>query len=115
MSGLGWWTISGDALLDMLRRAHAGADPDLLYAEEYANSEIERPDDKTNATDDERVLVEARENDRIVFRDELKQVKVALRRSSGELEMFWDERRYADLGDGEEVVPVYVIEPRVGG
>lgn len=27
---------------DLLRRAHAGEDPDLLYAEEYANSEVER-------------------------------------------------------------------------
>lgn len=41
MSDLGWWTISGEALLDLLRRAHAGEDPDLLYAEEYANAEIE--------------------------------------------------------------------------
>jgi len=39
---LGWWAISGEALLDLLRRAHAGEDPDLLYAEEYANSEVER-------------------------------------------------------------------------
>lgn len=38
---LGWWAISGDELLDMLRRAHAGENPDLIYAEEYANSERE--------------------------------------------------------------------------
>lgn len=36
---LGWWTMSGENLLDLLRRAHAGEDPGLLYAEEYANSE----------------------------------------------------------------------------
>lgn len=42
---LGWWTISGEALLDLLRRAHLGEDPDLMYAEEYANSEITRHDD----------------------------------------------------------------------
>lgn len=41
MSGLGWWSISGEALLDMLRRAHAGESPDAVYAEEYANSEHE--------------------------------------------------------------------------
>lgn len=42
---LGWWTISGVDLLDMLRRAHAGEDPDLVYAEAYANSDVERPGD----------------------------------------------------------------------
>ncbi len=40
---LGWWTISGAALLEALRRAHAGEDPDLVYAELYANSETDRP------------------------------------------------------------------------
>ena len=38
---LGWWTISGDELLRLLREAHGGADPDLLYAEAYANSDHE--------------------------------------------------------------------------
>jgi hypothetical protein len=42
---LGWWAISGEMLLDLLRRASAGEDPDLLYAEAYANSEIDRPSD----------------------------------------------------------------------
>jgi hypothetical protein len=40
---MSWWAISGDALLDLLRRAAAGEDPDLLYAEEYANAEHELP------------------------------------------------------------------------
>lgn len=40
---LGWWCISGEALLDLLRRAQAGEDADLLYAEHYANSQIEAP------------------------------------------------------------------------
>ena len=40
MSDLGWWSISGEDLLALLRRAHAGEDPDLVYAEAYANSEI---------------------------------------------------------------------------
>lgn len=41
MSGLGWWAISGQAILDALRRAHAGDDPDVVYAELYANSDQE--------------------------------------------------------------------------
>ena len=41
-SDLGWWAIAGAALLDLLRRAHAGENPDLLYAEAYANSDHER-------------------------------------------------------------------------
>lgn len=43
---LGWWVIRGEDLLELLHRAHAGADPDLLYIEEYANSEHERPGDR---------------------------------------------------------------------
>lgn len=41
MSNLGWHVISGAALLDLLRRARAGDDPDLLYAEEWANADHE--------------------------------------------------------------------------
>jgi hypothetical protein len=37
---LGWWTISGADLLDMLRRAHAGEDPGVVYAEAYVNSDV---------------------------------------------------------------------------
>lgn len=40
---LGWWVISGERLLAMLRRIEAGEDPDLVYAEEYVNSEQARP------------------------------------------------------------------------
>ena len=43
---LGWWSISGEALLEMLRRCYAGEDPDLVYLEEYANSEHERQEDE---------------------------------------------------------------------
>lgn len=39
-----WWAISGDAFLAALRRAHAGEDPDLLYAEHYANSDPKEVD-----------------------------------------------------------------------
>jgi hypothetical protein len=38
---LGWWVIHGSTILDALRRACAGEDPDLLYAELYANCEVE--------------------------------------------------------------------------
>lgn len=44
MSGLGWWSISGEALLDMLKRTAAGEDPDLVYAEEYVNAERDELD-----------------------------------------------------------------------
>lgn len=39
MTDLGWWTIHGSTLMDMMHRAQAGEDPDLIYAEEYANAE----------------------------------------------------------------------------
>lgn len=42
-SSIGWWTISGEGLLAMLRRVAAGEDPDLVYAEEYANAHVDRP------------------------------------------------------------------------
>lgn len=45
MTDLGWWTISGEALLAMLRRCASGEDPDLVYAEEYANASHEHPQD----------------------------------------------------------------------
>lgn len=41
MTDLGWWVIHGEALLDGLRRAAAGEDPDVVYAELYANSDHE--------------------------------------------------------------------------
>lgn len=40
---LGWWTISGEALLAALHRVAAGDNPDLVYAELYANSEHDQP------------------------------------------------------------------------
>lgn len=39
----GWWVISGDELIAALQRAHDGEDPELLYVELYANSEVETP------------------------------------------------------------------------
>lgn len=38
---LGWWTISGEALMEMLRLVERGEHPLDVYAEYYANSEIE--------------------------------------------------------------------------
>jgi hypothetical protein len=39
---MSWWVVSAESFLEALRRAHAGEDPDLLYAEWYANSEVEQ-------------------------------------------------------------------------
>ena len=36
-----WWALSGDDLMDMLREVQAGADPEIVYMEHYANSDIE--------------------------------------------------------------------------
>ncbi len=38
---LGWWTISGEAILEALRAVADGDSPDIVYAELYANSERE--------------------------------------------------------------------------
>lgn len=38
-----WWCIYGEELMKLLRRAHDGEDPDMLYAEAYANSKVEKP------------------------------------------------------------------------
>lgn len=45
MRDLGWWVISGAALMDALERARAGEDPGLLYAELYANTERAQRED----------------------------------------------------------------------
>lgn len=36
---LGWHVIAGSHLIDLLRRAAQGEDPDLLFAELWANAE----------------------------------------------------------------------------
>lgn len=46
MTTRGWWALSGEDFIEALRRAHAGEDPEMVYAEWYANSSIERPDDE---------------------------------------------------------------------
>lgn len=47
-----WWCISEEGLLELLRRAAAGENPEAIYAEEYANSEHEHVEgeDKTPST-----------------------------------------------------------------
>ena len=40
-AGMGWWAQSGEQLLAMLNEVKAGADPDMVYAEAYANSDHE--------------------------------------------------------------------------
>lgn len=42
---LGWWTISGVDFLKALQRVQNGEDPQMVYAEYYANSEVSRPSD----------------------------------------------------------------------
>lgn len=37
----GWIVLSAEAFRTFMRRAAEGEDPDLLYAEFYANSDIE--------------------------------------------------------------------------
>lgn len=41
VKGLGWWSISGEELLEALRKCANGENPDIVYAEMYANSKHE--------------------------------------------------------------------------
>ena len=34
-----WWCINGEAIMDALKRVHAGADPELEYLLLYAHSD----------------------------------------------------------------------------
>jgi hypothetical protein len=36
----GWWAMSSDALMDMLRQVEAGESADMVYAEHFANSAV---------------------------------------------------------------------------
>lgn len=40
-----WWCIHEDELLGALRKCHQGEDPDVVYAEIYANSDHTYPED----------------------------------------------------------------------
>ncbi len=39
-----WWCMDSDILLTLLRRVADGEDPDMVYAEQYANADIEYVD-----------------------------------------------------------------------
>lgn len=54
-----WWVINGDDLLDHLRRAKAGEDPDLLYLELAANSTSD--DEGLPSLDEEMAIHDPRE------------------------------------------------------
>ena len=41
---LGWWVMSGEDFLDCLNRCRKGEDPDMVYAEQYANSDVTHVD-----------------------------------------------------------------------
>jgi hypothetical protein len=43
---MGWHVISGEHLLELLRRVADGEDPDLVYLEVYVNAEVEVIDDE---------------------------------------------------------------------
>lgn len=43
---LGWWSIRGSELLAALKRCAQGENPDIVYAELYANSESEIVEDE---------------------------------------------------------------------
>lgn len=42
---MGYWVIGGSELLRLLRLVEAGESPELVYAEAYANSQIEQSGD----------------------------------------------------------------------
>lgn len=41
MSAGAWWVVHEENMLAMMRRCYAGEDPDIVFAEEYANCEHE--------------------------------------------------------------------------
>lgn len=41
-----YWSMSGDLLLEMLHEVAAGADPEMVYLEAYANADREGLDDE---------------------------------------------------------------------
>jgi len=48
MPGMGLWVIHGETLIQALRRTHEGEDPDIVYAELYANADL------TNYTEEDK-------------------------------------------------------------
>lgn len=62
---LGWWAIGGSEFMRALHQVAAGDSPEVVYAEFYANSDIERPG--ANG-EDHRLEVEAFPHSRIIRR-----------------------------------------------
>lgn len=44
MTDLGWWIIHGDEILESLRAVANGENPDVVYAELYANCDVQEGD-----------------------------------------------------------------------
>lgn len=40
MNDLGWWVIHAEEIMEMLNKVAEGDTPDIVFAEMYANSEI---------------------------------------------------------------------------
>lgn len=53
MTDLGWHVIHGDDLLAAMRRCHEGENPDLVYAEMYANAEHKHHEEASQFIEDE--------------------------------------------------------------
>lgn len=41
---LGWWTIAGESLMELLQRVEQGETAEAVYMEAYANSVVTPPD-----------------------------------------------------------------------
>jgi hypothetical protein len=76
---LGWWVIHGEELLAGLQRAAEGEDPVAVYAELYANSDVERPGEEEStgigppeaiALGPHRFRVDASEDTAVLLHDE---------------------------------------------
>lgn len=42
---MGWWAITDDALMEMLREVESGASAEMVYMEHYANSAVDDSDE----------------------------------------------------------------------
>ena len=43
---MGWWTMSGEDFMNALVRCYNGENPEIIYTEMYANSNIEEPNNE---------------------------------------------------------------------
>jgi hypothetical protein len=49
---LGFHVISGEHFVELLRRAYAGEDPELVYVEEYVNADHKHIEEEGTMTED---------------------------------------------------------------